>query len=355
MFKDISIKYFRGIRQLQLDGFGQVNLFLGCNNCGKSTVLDALFLMSGAANPLLNVKINNIRNYDNIDQDDLLLNYYNLDTEEPIRLKSLQTNETLRELTIHPFSSISGNIDMRKGAASSLSNKETEDSYGYTLDLNLKPKNQKESLFTSSLTVTSQDRGNVKIEKALGYKEEILAQYMSSSFDFKESMKKLDEMLQNKEEHHIVEILQKIEPRIHDIMLGDKAVMIDVGLPKRVPVNIMGDGIRKMLAIIISVFDCKNGVLLIDEIDNGLHYKSMPVLWTAVLEMAKKRNVQIFASTHNVDSLKGLEQILSESQHDMQDKTVTYTLRRLPEGDLRAFRYDYEKFNYVINQEIEIR
>lgn len=52
-FNEIDISSFRGIRQAHIEGLRLVNLFFGKNNCGKSSVLDAVFLISGLSNPKL--------------------------------------------------------------------------------------------------------------------------------------------------------------------------------------------------------------------------------------------------------------------------------------------------------------
>lgn len=84
----------------------------------------------------------------------------------------------------------------------------------------------------------------------------------------------MTEIIQNKQEKEIVEALQIVEPRITDVQLVGKRVMVDVGLPTRLPINVLGDGVRKVLAVILSIYTCRNGVLIIDELDNGLHFRS---------------------------------------------------------------------------------
>ena len=61
--KNIEIKQFRGLPGLSLDNFGSINLLLGNNNCGKTTVLEALFLMIGISNPQLSLSINSFRDF----------------------------------------------------------------------------------------------------------------------------------------------------------------------------------------------------------------------------------------------------------------------------------------------------
>ena len=63
MFSRIEIERFRSIRYARIEGFKQINLFFGKNNCGKSSLLESLFLVSGLSNPLLPMHINIMRGY----------------------------------------------------------------------------------------------------------------------------------------------------------------------------------------------------------------------------------------------------------------------------------------------------
>ncbi|MBQ7698224.1 MAG: AAA family ATPase, partial [Paludibacteraceae bacterium] len=60
-FKNIDIKNFRGIKHLSIDDFSRVNVFLGQNNSGKSSVLEAIFLLAGMSNPDLPLGLNKAR------------------------------------------------------------------------------------------------------------------------------------------------------------------------------------------------------------------------------------------------------------------------------------------------------
>lgn len=63
MFSGIEIERFRSIRHARIEGFKQINLFFGKNNCGKSSLLESLFLVSGLSNPLLPMRVNTMRGY----------------------------------------------------------------------------------------------------------------------------------------------------------------------------------------------------------------------------------------------------------------------------------------------------
>ena len=60
----------------------------------------------------------------------------------------------------------------------------------------------------------------------------------------------------------------------------------------------------RMFSIILELISSRNGVLLIDEIDNGLHYTVMSKLWKLLGALVEKHDVQIFATTHNDDMMR---------------------------------------------------
>lgn len=98
MFEKIEIERFRGIKSGKVEGLKQLNLFFGKNNCGKSSILDSIFLITGLSNPILPLNINFLRDYRRFDRQDVILDFYALDATMPIVLKAY--NNELRELSI---------------------------------------------------------------------------------------------------------------------------------------------------------------------------------------------------------------------------------------------------------------
>lgn len=140
------------------------------------------------------------------------------------------------------------------------------------------------------------------------------------------------------------------------MQLVDTELLVDIGLSHRLPVNVMGDGMRKLISIILSVYSCKDGVLMIDEVDNGFHYTTMPLLWNVLLTAAKANNTQVFVTSHNIDSLRGLSKVLEEDDNArFRNLVAAHKLVNDADGNLQSFRYDYEAFDYSIKQELEIR
>ena len=47
MFKRLHLSNFRGFENVEIDQLRQINLITGKNNAGKSTLLEAIFLLGG--------------------------------------------------------------------------------------------------------------------------------------------------------------------------------------------------------------------------------------------------------------------------------------------------------------------
>lgn len=356
VFNEIEINNFRGIKHLLLPNLKQINLLVGRNNCGKSTVLDSMFILSGFSNPLLNMRVNQFRDYTSFTEEDLALNFYNMIPTNHIQMRGNMTDGTIRELKISPTISESQIVISKEDISSqALSNKEANISIGLTMNFSYTKVNGEKKKDSAAIILTNKENDDhLKIRPSKEYKETLSGVYINSKFAFNTAV--LTRIIEEKQEKVIVEILQHIEPKIQSITILKSGVNVDIGLNRLVPINMLGDGIRKLLAIITSLYECKNGVIFIDEIDNGMHFSSLSSLWKAIIKTAKLLNVQVFATTHSIESLQSLNKVLSDSDCiESQDDIVCYSLRHLQTDELKAYAYPYEKFRYVINQEIEIR
>ena len=136
IFKEVEINNFRGIKHLFLPNLKQVNLLVGKNNCGKSSVLDALFLLSGFSNPLLILRINQFRDYDSFAQEDISLNFYNMASENHILIQGQKQDGTVRTLEIAPIISESARIVLsgEQISTQALSNQEANITTGLSMN-----------------------------------------------------------------------------------------------------------------------------------------------------------------------------------------------------------------------------
>lgn len=347
MIENINIKNFRGIKELQIDKLGKINIILGNNNSGKTSVLDAILLFCGATNPKLSININWIRRYSKISNEMFYLNFYGMNPQNHIVLSGKYNCTKERTLNISCVEEDTDSITEK--------NANTIEKHLYlNFEADICGKVYKTKLKYPGKTP---DAASITYLKKSQYTEELLCLYLPSSDPYNNNVNLFSELLLDKQEKAIISSLREIEPNLKDIIVVNDNLYADLGQEKRIPIQVLGDGIRKIISILINIYKVKNGgILLIDEIDNGLHYKSMPTLWKSILSMAHKYDVQIFATTHNIDSLRALNNTLSESDYaDMQELSHIYTLRKNSSGKMMAFMNEYSQFNHLINIETEIR
>lgn len=344
MFKEVEIERFRSIRYAHIEGFERVNLFFGKNNCGKSSLLESLFLASGISNPLLPVNVNLMRGYQKVRPDDLKYDFYNLDAAGPIHIKTMDGE--VRDLNISLFEQQPSSVSLVKDGADILSNVE-ENKYGLRFDFKIN-----DVAYLSQLKFDSSKPDNASREVAENYEESLRCTYLSPKYDFNTSIRGLKKVIQNKDENFIIEGLRIIEPKVNNFVFTDNEMLLDIGLRNRIPVNMMGDGARKIVSLLTAVYDCKDGILLIDEISNGFHYSVMRDLWRVLIDAAMRNNTQLFVTTHDIDSIKGLR----DATACRSDNSIAaFKLLRTVDDELKAFHYSLESLDYSINQEIEIR
>lgn len=124
-----------------------------------------------------------------------------------------------------------------------------------------------------------------------------------------------------------------------------------MGQKEPLPLRSMGDGLTRLFHITLALVNAKNGVLLIDEFENGLHWSVQEQVWTTVFTLAKRLNVQIFATTHSRDCVQAFE--AAWEKHPQQG--AYYRLEGNAEGEVRARSYSLETLSDSIETDVETR
>jgi AAA15 family ATPase/GTPase len=358
MYKDITIERFRGIRHLKIEDFRQVNLFVGKNNCGKSTVLEGLFLLTGPTNAELPLKINLYRNLNVIDENFWSLFFNKLDINSNIEISGgLEKPKEKRSLTIKP--SMKSAAIMEK---TTIDKKlvDIKDSYSRltpTLDgLRLEyfsTKNKSKAPKKIITGIVAKDT-EIRVEPAKNYKELLTGVFISPITIFRDIGTRFNNVQIRKQTSKIIEVLRQIEPALDDLSLGaDGIIYCDIGYDRLMPVNIMGDGMFRILSIILAISDTKNGIVLIDEIENGFYYSSQGILWDAVFKSAEEFNVQIFATTHSIECVKAFSSCYSRQKKN-NDNIRLYRMEKKAD-DLSVVTYDNRTLEASLDSDWEVR
>jgi AAA15 family ATPase/GTPase len=291
MIERIEIENFRLFKRFTLEGVKQINLIAGENNVGKTTLLEAIMLSDEYTDPsdVFNNRKHSKSNMQEIDLDDL---YYN--KRRNIRgVLGTHINDSIIEF-----------------------------------DVNKKSRDNCLPLYAKYI------RDVYSIDKLCEYFGPIATDYG-----------KLEKL---------VLLLKELEPRINDLRLGvenGKAYIIaNIGLPQGISMSSLGDGINKLLTILLTVLrdDCK--VLLLDEIETGFHYSFYPKLWNILAKIAKETGCQIFATTHSYECIKGAKEINA-------NEPELFGFIRLVRDDenIIAKVYENDVFDYSLKNSWEVR
>ncbi|NEQ98789.1 MAG: ATP-binding protein [Cyanothece sp. SIO2G6] len=162
-----------------------------------------------------------------------------------------------------------------------------------------------------------------------------------------------EEIVLEPEEEIVQEALRIIEPELERIAIanGRKFFAKLSGQSRKVPLGNLGDGVRYLLALTLALVQVPNGILLVDDIDTGLHYSALTDMWKLVWETAKKLNVQVFATTHNSDCWQSLADIAE--QDDVDDTDIT--IHRIEKELERSVAYTAPKIVIAVDRELEVR
>ncbi len=117
------------------------------------------------------------------------------------------------------------------------------------------------------------------------------------------------------------------------------------------PINHLGDGILRILNILSNIYWARNEILVIDEIENGLHVSSIKYMWDMVLKSSKQNHTQIFMTTHSSDVIKGLSLALK----DKSDSVACFWLGKLDDDRIKAYRYSPDGLKNALDVGIDIR
>ncbi len=121
------------------------------------------------------------------------------------------------------------------------------------------------------------------------------------------------------------------------------------GSDRPVPIGSLGDGVWRMFGLSIGLVRSCRGILLVDEIDSGLHYLAMHDMWWLVLRAAERLDVQVFATTHSLDCIRGLAEVCQDAP------AGSISLQRLELGKPEAVTYPQEDIPTAARQGIETR
>lgn len=352
-FKNIEIKNFRGIESLKMEDFSRVNVLMGQNSSGKSSVLECLLLMVGMSNPDLPQLMNSLRARSYSSFSDLNYIFHNGDFKQKPEISSKLQDETSRHLMLdmaYTFDDKSqGNFQNGQIPTS-----ETK-SFINTLKMLFEVETEAETKHYEC-GITYGSNGMVTGKKMVdGYMEKNSVTFIPADLASGNPVNDLVELAKRKKKELVVERMQYFDKRITGVEILNNAIFINLeGIDQLMAVNMMGDGLRRYLNIVAASANPMNNIILIDEIENGLHYSAYKKLWEAIFVLATQTNKQVFITTHSKETLHRLNEMLEEHP-EYQKEMRLYTLANTLKKGHQAYKYTYEGLSGACENDVELR
>ena len=352
MFERINVRNYRGFGDVTVGGLGRINLVAGRNNAGKTALLEAVWLLCGAANARMAVSSHVVR------------------LVRPLAEPPIWTAETYAETYWKPFFhgldtgrslTVSGRHasigDMNLEIAWEKSRKtEVSRAGGNGVALEKGPYSLR-FMYTDPKAGRIESEARESMDKFefdqrddyVPFGSEIL---MPGSGDVRDDASRLAQLRKQKLEAGFLDALRVIEPRLQhaeeNASSGVPMIHVDVGLPELVPLQVMGAGMTHLARIILAIASVRGGVVLVDEIENGLHHSVLPEVWRVVGEAAERSDVQMFAATHSFECIEAAREALGGDG---------FRLHRLEAGKsgVRCVTYEPEEVDTAIRHVMELR
>lgn len=375
MIHSLQIRGYRAFDHFQMNGLGRINLLVGTNNSGKTSVLEALYLLTGRGDPTSlwqilwrrGERMPDIRNpqYDNPEAD--LCHLFHGHTLEQGAKFTLSAKNQTPEWSVTFSIGGRGSKDQETLYEPQVSDRPVPDADATFRRLSL---HIRASQAPRGVVIPLTQRGGIRYDaiespRIVRSRGEVegRAQYISTeSLTGDELVRLWDRVALSKDEALVLEALQFVDPEIE--RLAAQAFRSYYGpynrggfIVKRtdfehpIPIGSLGDGMWRMLALAIALTQSKGGVLLVDEIDTGLHYTVMADMWRLIASAAKAFDVQVFATTHSSDCVNALGAICRTDPNARSDVSI----QRIERTRKVSVPFSELEVRMAADHEIEVR
>lgn len=372
MLTSLEIRNFRAFSHLVIDRLGQVNLIVGRNNVGKTCLLEALRLYDsrGAipvieailtsrnevrldpvherALPMLDMLFHRTSEFDTSFH--LSIGPHKLSGEHPDVLMISGRDLALGRVgpPAHPRDVLSvGGLCINCGAES------TE--VGYDAFFSEGHKGSA-GVFGGTSGIAGSPLVELPFLTAAPVSEDVVARWW-------------DAVVLTELKDDVVETVRSLDPGVSDIVFVAHpldpyrrlAMVRSASISGPVPLRSLGDGVVRVFALATAMqyrgISSEPGemgrALLFDEVENGIHHSFHFSLWKSLFRLARDNDVQVFATTHSWDCLKGFAQAVAE---DEENDGVAIRLEKI-EGKPQtgAVILDREDLPIVVRERIEVR
>ena len=352
MLKSLRIRNYRVFKDLKVDGLHRINLIAGKNNSGKTSFLEAIFLLCGCGDPSLAMNANILRGQDmgpagatlTTFMTDWKSIFHNLCLDQAIEIKGSHSVQGSMKIRVEGRRTSASQLLPGSVDNASITDTPAVGSLSFSYS---------SSVDDEAETRIRMTRDGVQMEdpKTLpSFATKILLPGSTNAVD---DASLLGKLRVQKRDDVLVEALRVIEPKLQSVIdsfaSGMPIIWGDVGLSEMVPLYTMGEGTARLARIVLGISSVPGGIVLVDEVETGIHHSVQAKVWKAIACAAEQFDTQIFATTHSFE-------FLSAAHKGLGSKGFRYfRLGKTKKGETEAVTYSPEMIELAIRRNMEVR
>jgi AAA15 family ATPase/GTPase len=381
MLKSFQISNFRLFKHLEIGRLNRVNLIVGKNNAGKSTFLEAVALYASNASPSVFLDLVESRQENWVSEAQSQSQNFTGNSvrhlffghklpkigEQGILIGEVPTNTKIH-ITAAAYQNKSDDEDtVRKIRISGVQlDLFDEDPSSFEVFLVAEEVERTRRLFRLDGEDMRSIRRNssVRLYQRQDIEPKLICQVVSTGNMLNRKLAALWDLTSlTNLESDVISSLGIIDNRVSGVAFvedinqnqkrtGENRIpLIKLeGIDEPLPLKSMGDGMTRLFHIIVALVNAQNGLLLIDEFENGLHWSVQPTVWDIVFQLAEKLNVQVFATTHSRDCVQGFD-----SAWNRYPTLGAFFRLDAKDGNIRSTEYTAETLTDAIDMDVEVR
>ncbi|MHC4463234.1 MAG: AAA family ATPase [Planctomycetota bacterium] len=356
MITDVLIRNFKCFKSLTVPELGRITLIGGRNNVGKTALLEALFLFLDQRNPGMTLHQYGRRGVETISGTfDAMWNPMFHDPDQEIFI-SVTINGSQKQVKFR------FNREFLPPAPTTVQPEDRQISTDEELailavDIEYSGKPGEKFILHHFADPNNKNRPTIISKTPLSKISLPPASFLASKKHNppNEIAKQFSNLAQEDRENEAVEFLRIIEHRLENlknITEGPNSCIHGKlkGKSTTRPINFMGEGMEKLLSLIVAIAHSPNRIILLDEIENGLHYSIIPKIWEAIGKALRKYNCQLITTTHSRECLEAAHEGLSEMPEDFR-----YIRLHRKDDEISAKLSNYEMIGTAIRTNLEVR
>lgn len=363
VFHSLEVAGFRAFRQLKIPSLGRVNLVVGRNNTGKTTLLEALWLYAYGGAPNIIWRILEARN------------------EGWRPGLGLRIGSQIGDEPLDPLTTLKGLFNGRRGVLD-VSNQimiGTANQPEGKLQVWVDRLTEHQRKVVEDPTILTDYAFHIRFGSAANDTIYPITRYyhrqnevppgdpaIACTFIPDDGVSQLplsrwwDAIVLTPSRISVLNALRIIAPEVEDLNFVQRRngserfpIVKLANLDEPVPLRSLGQGMEHMLGIALALESARSGLLLVDEIESGLHYSVQPKMWKLIFETAERLNIQVFSTTHSLDCIRAFDRVARK--HSEEGLLISLRARKDDPGDIVSVPYDAENLSIATQEQIEVR